>query len=157
MVIPARSESSFVFDQHELTCRNPQMQRLYESILAHVGGKILQHRIIDGNDLFFELATHSGRTQLVVACSHYDALLERERLAIHSRIGTISEDASAVLILGAATRFPFISFSLDDNLVVTASMLTDLDGAVDELWKVILYVASAADILEDALFEWDAL
>lgn len=131
------------------------MQRLYESILAYIGDRIVQYRIIDGDMLMFELYLLDGRTQLVFAVSHYDDRLEKERLMIYSRIGTISEHVSASVVLAAASKFPQINFSMGDDHLVSAGLLTDLDEAVDKLWLDLLTVAVAADALEGILFEWD--
>ena len=156
MMVPARTESLFLFDQKELSCKSPELQGLYDSITTALGPRIVQHRINDDGDLLiFEVATSAGRTQLVCAVESYDERLEKKRLLIYSQIGTLVNSESAVAVLRAADIHRSINFAIDEDFLLSAALTTDLDEAASKLWLEFMLVAIAADAMEDLLFGWD--
>lgn len=157
MFVPTRSESNFLFEQRELTCTDPDLQVFYNSIVANLRSQIRQHRIVDGDQLFFEVATGNGRTQLVYVSSMFDERLNKKRFFVLSLVGATTEPLCALITLRVAGIFRQVNFSINDSDEIEVVFIADLDESTDKLWLDMLLVARAADKLEEALFGWDRL
>ena len=155
MEVPIRSESEFIFDESELSCEDPKMQRLYDGIVGTLSSKIVQHRILEEDRLLFELYIESGRTQIVVCSKIYDGVTKSDQLLIWSEVGTVYDDAGAIAALRVGSQHPRVSAALNDDYLLSVRAFVELSSSVENLWAYLMLVAIAADVLEDTLFCWD--
>jgi len=157
IIVPLQSDNQLIFDQKELTCREPRLQELYETLVLKMGNKIRNHAINEGRHLTFEIETddYGTRSQCVSVGTFFEDENPEKLFFIYSKVGAIDNSDSAVLALRVAEAFPFANFALNDDHVLSVRMVADIDKSIETLWPHILGIALAADKLEDLLFSWD--
>ena len=162
IVVPAVSTTSnqFIFIEDDNFFSNKKLSQIYKDFLNLRENIIYNHQIINGEageTARFEIATTTGRSQLVWLCNC--TINKNESwVAIFSIVGEITLVESAVHALRAVDTYaPYgIRLTEDNNLVLTSIVkISNLD--LELLDRTILMVAVKADELEETLFDADRL
>jgi hypothetical protein len=158
ITVPYHSDNKIIFDQNELTCKEPNLQKLYDAIVSKMGEKIKKHTIRDREKLFFEIETNEigTRSQIVlVTCIKGSETDSEGMFFILSEVGTISDPDSGILALRFAEAYPFVNIALSENNILSVRMCADLKMSPERLWPHILGVAITADKLEEMILGCD--
>jgi hypothetical protein len=160
ITVPFSSENEIIFDQNELTCSDPSLQKLYDTVVPILDDKLKRHAILDRDALLFDIYTDDSKTRsqfIAVTSSSYESENDffKGSFIIISHIGTINSADGALLALRMANLDPFTNISIDDNDKLAIRMVTHPTMDVGIISLTILKIALAADKLEELIFDWD--
>jgi hypothetical protein len=137
-------------------CRTPELNTLYDYIVAQSDLELAEHCVVEGDKLAFEVVTENQRRQRISVFTFDDPDLGSCLCAV-SPIGNLEKEDLAEAILRAAYFAVGVKTCLSpDGLILTLveRPLANFDPA--EFAVMIKKVALLADRLEDSLFSWDA-
>lgn len=159
--VPDSSAGRRVLGEGGLRCKNPHLQRLYESVRELAGKHIVSQEVVDGTRVYFEFATgeHGDRTQVVhLIVADLERGAPRSAIA-YSIVGSVFELEHALVALRAADRCPFVNVSVNEDDVLAVRMaIVDIEKAQpQEVVEHLLLVARLADSLEEKIFGWDRM
>jgi len=154
MVVPEHSTTEMIFDESQMSVRNPQLQEIFDTIQSLCSESILKQFVIDGDVVALQIQTgeFGSRSQLVAMTVSGD---DEAHLIIQSNVGVVSELSSLETALRCANARAVMNVSIDDDNQLMVRMLTEIDRSPTEQMLNVIMVAVFADGLEEVIFGWD--